>query len=336
MKNWDNLNVLSYYKNNQKGSAIFSVLILLAVVSSLVSLIVNSNQQNNYYSKRYETNSKLMMQIHSVEDFAIDVLKTDYMENPQITSLNENWNTPINSFPIGPYSVFATITDQDSKLNINNLVIKERKEDLNVVNLIHLQSFINLFDRLDIDRNKIYSIIDWIDKDTEKYTSSGAEDVFYLQKNPAYRTANNYVQHLDELLLIKGFDQQTLSKLEPYIAALPSNSFININTAREEVMRSIHNIIGPTYIELLERKIEENPFINMNEFEAFLKNELRLNDVITNQIISITSTTSKNFLLNAKVVYRDSYIKFTTSISLKKDNETFEKYNRIIKKLGTI
>tara|TARA_B100001057_G_scaffold67235_1_gene60944 strand:- start:665 stop:1651 length:987 start_codon:yes stop_codon:yes gene_type:complete len=328
--------VLSYYKNNQKGSAIFSVLILLAVVSSLVSLIVNSNQQNNYYSKRYETNSKLMMQIHSVEDFAIDVLKTDYMENPQITSLNENWNTPINSFPIGPYSVFATITDQDSKLNINNLVIKERKEDLNVVNLIHLQSFINLFDRLDIDRNKIYSIIDWIDKDTEKYTSSGAEDVFYLQKNPAYRTANNYVQHLDELLLIKGFDQQTLSKLEPYIAALPSNSFININTAREEVMRSIHNIIGPTYIELLERKIEENPFINMNEFEAFLKNELRLNDVITNQIISITSTTSKNFLLNAKVVYRDSYIKFTTSISLKKDNETFEKYNRIIKKLGTI
>ena len=328
--------MLSYYKNNQRGSAIFSVLILLAVVSSLASLIVNSNQQNNYYSQRYENNSKLMMQIHSVEDFAIDVLRNDYMENPQITHLNENWNTPINNFPIGPYSVFATISDQDSKLNINNLVIKERTENLNVVNLIHLQSFINLFDRLDIDRNKIYSIIDWIDKDTEKYTSSGAEDVFYLQKNPAYRTANNYVQHLDELLLIKGFDQQTLSKLEPYIAALPSNSFININTAREEVMRSIHNIIGPTYIELLERKIEENPFINMNEFEAFLKNELRLNDVITNQIISITSTTSKNFLLNAKVVYRDSYIKFTTSISLKKDNETFEKYNRIIKKLGTI
>ena len=328
--------MLSYYKNNQKGSAIFSVLILLAVVSSLVSLIVNSNQQNNYYSKRYETNSKLMMQIHSVEDFAIDVLRTSYMENPQITHLNENWNTPINSFPIGPYSVFATITDQDSKLNINNLVIKERKEDLNVVNLIHLQSFINLFDRLDIDRNKIYSIIDWIDKDTEKYTSSGAEDVFYLQKNPAYRAANNYIQHLDELLLVKGFDQQTLSKLEPYIAASPSNSFININTTGETVMRSIHNIIGPTYLELLEGKIQENPFINMNEFEAFLKNELRLNEAITNQIISITSTTSKNFLLNAKVVYRDSYITFTTSISLKKDNETFEKYNRIIKKLGTI
>ena len=79
-------------------------------------------------------------------------------------------------------------------------------------------------------------------------------------------------------------------------------------------MRSIHNIIGPTYLELLEGKIQENPFINMNEFEAFLKNELRLNEAITNQIISITSTTSKNFLLNAKVVYRDSYITFTTSI----------------------
>jgi general secretion pathway protein K len=328
--------VLSYYRNNQKGSAIFSVLILLAVVSSLVSLIVNSNEQNNYYSQRYENNSKLMMQIHTIEDFAIDVLRTDYIENPQITHLSENWNTPINNFLIGPYSVFATITDQDSKLNINNLVMKERREDLNVVNLIHLQSFINLFDRLNIDRNKIYSIIDWIDKDTEKYTSSGAEDVFYLQKNPAYRAANNYIQHLDELLLVKGFDQQTLNKLEPFIVASPSDSFINVNTAGKTVVRAIHNIIGPTYHELLENKIEESPFININELEAFLRNELRLNEVIINQIISITSTTSKNFLLNAKVIYRDSYISFTTSISLKKDNETFEKYNRIIKKLGTI
>ena len=328
--------MLSYYKNNQKGSAIFSVLILLAVVSSLVALIVNLNQQNNYYSQRYENNSKLMMQMHSVEDFAIDLLRTDFMENPKITHLNQNWNTPITNFPIGPYLVFVTITDLDSKLNINNLVVKERNENFNVVNLTHLQSFINLFDKLDIDRNKIYSIIDWIDQDTEKYSSSGAEDVFYLQKNPAYRAANNYIQHLDELLLVKGFDQQTLSKLKPFIATSPPNSFININTAEETVVRAIHNIIGPTYFELIEKKIDDNPFMNTNELESFLKNELRLNEVIANQIISITSTTSKNFLLNAKVVYRDTFITFTTSISLKKDGETFEKYNRIIKKLGTV
>ena len=116
--------MLSYYKNNQKGSAIFSVLILLAVVSSLVALIVNLNQQNNYYSQRYENNSKLMMQMHSVEDFAIDLLRTDFIENPKITHLNQNWNTPINNFPIGPYLVFVKITDLDSKLNINNLVVK--------------------------------------------------------------------------------------------------------------------------------------------------------------------------------------------------------------------
>ena len=325
-----------YYKNSQTGSAIFSVLILLAVVSSLVSLIVNSNQENKYYTQRYENNSKLITQIHSVEDFAVDLLKSDYKENPQITHLNENWNTPINNFPIGPYSIFVTITDQDSKLNINNLIIEERKDDLNNVNLSHLESFINLFDKLDIDRNKIYAIIDWIDNDTEKYTSSSAEDVYYLQKTPAYRTANNYIQHLDELLLVKGFDKETLEKLEPYITTSPSNSFININTAGETVMRALHNVIGPTYLELLKRKIKESPFTNINEFKAFLRNELRLNEVISNQILSITSTTSRNFLLNAKVVYRNSYITFTTSISLKKDNKTFEKYNRIIRKLGTI
>ena len=101
-------------------------------------------------------------------------------------------------------------------------------------------------------------------------------------------------------------------------------------------MRALHNVIGPTYLELLRRKIKERPFTNINEFKAFLRNELRLNEVISNQILSITSTTSRNFLLDAKVVYKNSYITFTTSISLKKDNETFEKYNRIIRKLGTI
>ena len=74
----------------------------------------------------------------------------------------------------------------------------------------------------------------------------------------------------------------------------------------------------------------------LEDNQSYDKNELTLNEVIANQIISITSTTSKNFLLNAKIVYRDSFITFTTSISLKKDNETFEKYNRIIKKFGTI
>ena len=81
------------------------------------------------------------------------------------------------------------------------------------------------------------------------------------------------------------------------------------NVQLEDLVSKIDNMEKCHHIEILRIIKESSPnvcisenkngsFINMNEFEAFLKNELRLNEAITNQIISITSTTSKNFLLN--------------------------------------
>ena len=61
----------------------------------------------------------------------------------------------------------------------------------------------------------------WIDKNDDIYSTSGAEDQFYLQKNPPYRTANNLIHNLDELRLVRGFDAETVKKIKPYVAAIP-------------------------------------------------------------------------------------------------------------------
>ena len=94
---------LSYYKSYQ-GSAIFAVLILLGVISSLVAVIINTNQESLFLTQRYENNSKMLLQIQSVEDFAINVLSQDRNQDSEYSHKNQTWNVPVTNFSLGPVS----------------------------------------------------------------------------------------------------------------------------------------------------------------------------------------------------------------------------------------
>ena len=101
-------------------------------------------------------------------------------------------------------------------------------------------------------------------------------------------------------------------------------------------MRSLHNVIGPTFAAEISKRAKEEPFKNMSEFKNFLKNQLRLSDRDINQIASLTTTKSKNYALEAKISYMKYFIEFETLIYEKKENDSFRKYNRIIKKFGSL
>ena len=328
---------MSLYYKEKEGSAIFSVLILLSVVSSLVLIIINNNQNLYKLTERYESNSKILYQIKSVEDFAVDMLKSNLSKNSYSSNYHQEWGQPTIKFPIGPYLIDSKLLDLDNKLNINNLIKKNQYSVYaSDTDYTHLQSFIRLFNLLNIDRNKIDSLIDWIDVDSEMFSSYGAEDGFYIQKSPSYRTANNYLSNIDELFLIRGFDNEIINKIKPYVTTLPTGNLVNINTTNEIVLRSLHNVIGPTFAAEISKRAKEEPFKNMSEFKNFLKNQLRLSDRDINQIASLTTTKSKNYALEAKISYMKHFIEFETLIYEKKENDSFRKYNRIIKKFGSL
>ena len=329
---------LSYYKS-YKGSAIFAVLILLGVISSLVAVIINASQESILLTQKYEKNSKMLLQIQSVEDFAINVLNLDRAQNSEYSHINQAWNTPVSNFSLGPYILNATLYDRNAKLNLNNLIIQNQpisNQDLININYVYLESFVRLFEILNIETDKLYALIDWIDNNDDIYSSSGAEDQFYLQKNPPYRAANNMILNLDELRLIRGFDAETVKKMKPYVSAIPSRSLININTAEENVLRSLHGVIGPTFASLIHKRVNDQPFKTIDEFKIFLLDKLRLDIVTVNQISSLVTTKSSDYLLEAKIIYENSFIDFKTSINLKKGNERSQKYNRIIYKIDQI
>lgn len=332
---------MSYFrKSSSKGSAIIAVLILLGTASTLLGLFIKISNKNLSYFNYYKINGTLLLQVNAVEDFAASIIKADYLNSPSVSSLDENWNQPVPNLNIGSYNVISQIYDLQSKININNLIVSTQSFDeinsSSTINFVQKERLTNLFEDLYIDPKKIDAIIDWIDGDTGTFSSYGAEDDFYLSKSPPYRSANNFILDINELLLIKGFDLNTLNKLKPFITAIAPYDYININTISLTVLKALHRLIGPINAEKIIRQRTNKPFINIKDFGNFLKYSLRFSETTINEISSMMNTSSNNYLLQAKIIFSKHNLEFETMIQYKPDIGIIDKRNRVIKRIGKI
>ena len=335
----EQLNVLFYHKSNNKGSALLAVLMLLALATTLLGIFVEYNKKNQISLNTYELNGTILIQVNAVEDFAGNVIKINSINSPEITSLKEDWNQSIQNFAIGPYIVNSQIHDLQSKFNINSLI--KSNEDINqinsssIVNYIQYDRLNRLFRELNVNTDLIDSIIDWIDTDSDTYSSYGAEDDFYLRKVEPYRSANNFLHDIDELNLIKGFNIQIINILRPYLTTLSINDYLNINTISLPILKSLHTLLGPINVEGIIRERKKNSFKNIKDFKFFLKNNLRFEDEVINEITYMLSTSSTNFLLKAEILYSNQHVEFETVLKYKPDIKSIIKRKRIIKDIGT-
>ena len=79
-------------------------------------------------------------------------------------------------------------------------------------------------------------IVDWLDTDIDPGFPDGAEDSVYTSLTPAYRPPNMRITRTSELLALHDFGIERYRKLEPFIAALPPGTSINLCTAPAEVL----------------------------------------------------------------------------------------------------
>lgn len=124
------------------------------------------------------------------------------------------------------------IEDLQARFNINNLVQNGKPQTL------YIERFKRLLRNIELNEDMAAVIVDWLDSNVET-GFSGAEDNEYLNLTPPYRTANQAMADVSELLLIKGVDFEAYEKLRPFVCVLQSESEINVNTASAEVLSSI-------------------------------------------------------------------------------------------------
>ncbi len=158
----------------------------------------------------------------------------------------------------------GAIEDQQGLFNLNNLVRGGITSSADVI------AFQRLLALLELPPELAVSLADWMDADSEAQYPGGAEDPYYLSLPKPYRAANRPLVELGELLLVKGYDAQTVERLRPYVTVLPIPTPINVNFAPPEVLASVLANLSLSDARMLAQQRIGQPFRTIQEFRARL------------------------------------------------------------------
>ena len=212
-----------------RGIALITVMLIVAVVATLATQLSIAQAVWLRQAQNLADMSQAEAVTEGALNFSLAILDLD--KKPNTDDLTEDWALP-QVAPVGGGAIAGRIVDAQSRFNLNNLVGGAANDTA---------IFDSLLRSADLDLGLKDTLLDWIDPDSNA-RSGGAEDDYYMNlPNGGYRTANQLLQSVDELRLIKGFaGTDAVQKLRPFVTALPSTSVsININTAPAEIIAGL-------------------------------------------------------------------------------------------------
>lgn len=212
-------------RKQQSGLALLMVLMIFAMVSVVATGIVQSQSTDI----QRVTNRLGTQQARAFADGAESVVRTglylDWDNDPEIDHYLEEWTTE-RTFPMEMGTVFVRISDLQGRFNLNWLHPKAANRT------IWWQRLRNLLKRLEVDPIVANYVSDWMDETSQS-------DDTYLSMEPPYRAAYRACKHTSELMLIEGVTTEVYQQLQPYIACLPMDSQLNVNTASANVLSAL-------------------------------------------------------------------------------------------------
>lgn len=290
--------------HKNKGVALITVMLILSL-ATILAVSMSSRQQLDIHRSANILNFEQAYQyILGAESWAKQILKRD--KDYKIDSFEDDWATVLPPLPIEGGKMSGQLEDLQARFNINNLVQNGKPQKL------YIERFKRLLRNLSLNENLSSNIIDWIDLN-EQIGFSGAEDNEYLNLSPAYRTANQPMTDVSELLLIQDVDFESYEKLRPFVCVLKSEIAINVNTASAEVLSSIIKDISLEDAKSLVSDREKDTFKKVDDF---LQHPLVKQKKIKSEGLSVSSN---YFQLNSTAQIERISVDYTTIINREND-----------------
>ncbi|MEO5765736.1 MAG: type II secretion system minor pseudopilin GspK [Casimicrobiaceae bacterium] len=177
--------------------------------------------------------------------------------------LGEPWALTLPATPIESGSIQGRIVDAQGLLNVNSL------GSAGAQGTLARARFERLFTRLNLPRASLDVIADWIDADSDT-RANGAEDAWYRQQPSPSLAANAPIVRVAELSALRGFTPESAVALTPYLAALPGETKLNVNTAPAPVLAAaIAGLDGESLSSLIASR-KERPFTGLADLRARL------------------------------------------------------------------
>jgi len=214
----------------QRGVALITALLVMAIATTLaVTMSVRQNDAILRTATLQLGDQGRELALGGVA-FARMVLEQD---DRTVDGPADSWAQTLPPMPVDGGTIRGRIIDMQGRFNLNNLVNNDGK-----VNPIAYARFARLLANLNLNPAILDEVVDWIDPDRD-VSPRGAEDEAYTGLNPPYRTANRPMVSVSELRQMRSVDEAAYRTLAPLVAALPSGTAINLNSASQEIIDAL-------------------------------------------------------------------------------------------------
>jgi len=221
----------------ESGAALMTVLLLVAILSVIAAIAL----------ERLTLASRMTRNIVSADQGRAYLLAAEQIASLRIadlvaaradrTTLEGGWLGVPQPMVVPGGTVTARVADGGNCFNLNSLVRGSTgsSQQSFTARPEGMAQFANLMRLLGVDSRTAEQVAgataDWIDSDNFA-GPNGAEDDYYAQLKPAYRTANNMMADPSELRMVSGVTPELYQRLRPWLCTLPVArlSPINVNT----------------------------------------------------------------------------------------------------------
>ncbi len=205
---------------SDRGAALLTVLLLVAVMSALIAVSFDRVG----IAIRRERNRSLAAEAR------LDLISAEAIATAQAGRIKaeagtdaSTWHGKAIAIPVPNGTVRGRLVDGGNCFNLNGLVTRTPAGDL-VVQLIAVGQFARLLETLGVPANAAAQIAsasaDWIDSDALALPG-GSEDDHYLRDVRPYRTSGTLMHDPAEWRLVDGVSESLWLRAEPLLCALP-------------------------------------------------------------------------------------------------------------------
>lgn len=266
----------------QHGVALITAMVITAIAVTIAATLVYKQQVAIRLSGNMAALEQAYQYATGMEDWAGIILNNDIQEN-ETDSKEDIWAMLLPPIPLPGGQMNGQLFDLQSRLNLNDLVIRIAKKGGEIVyqpNEPQVERLKLLLTRLGLltTDGPIDSLVDWLDADSQE-SDNGAESGYYKTLSTPYLAANSSLVSLSELRMVKGFNEKLMNedgveeiifdKVKPFVTVLPKNALkINVNTAEYEVLYALG--LDDSQISNVISDREEEPFSSVDDFVSSL------------------------------------------------------------------
>lgn len=237
----------------ERGLALVTAMLLVALVATIAAFLSLGQQVWLRQTENLRDRAQTQMVNRGAFGMAAALLASDARRGAS-DNLTEAWARALPPLPVeGGGTIEARISDAQARFNLNNLWRNGAPSGTDI------DVFRRLLRALDLEPELTEALLDWIDPDAVA-RPQGAEDSDYRNAPMPYRAANQALQSVDELRLVRGFSVEAVERLRPFVGALPDATPINLNTAPREVLVALFG--DPVRAQAILDAREQQPFAN--------------------------------------------------------------------------